>query len=240
VSASTVEVFHAPDLLELFATDPDLLAVADAVAVTQPAPQERRHRRRLLLLTAAAVLAVAVAAPAFGVVHLIADFFSSPPAPHDTIVSFGQLEADAPKGMDPQVAAGEARRVAQFHLADGATVNLLVAPTKQGGFCWEWSGFDLSCDAAREVPIGLGFAAKFLPDGPAIISGSVLSPDAVRVEITLSDGHTVQLPLTRVSAPINASFYFRQIDPALRPVSGRALDAAGRIVASYELKAGAP
>jgi hypothetical protein len=181
-----------------------------------------------------------VAAPAFGVVHLIVDFFSSPPAPHNTVVRFGQLDGDAPTGMNPQVAAGEARRVAQFQLANGSIVKLLVAPAKQGGFCWELSGFGAGCDAARKIAIDLGFAAKRLPAGPAIISGSVLSPDAVRVEITLSDGDTVQPPLTRVSAPINASFYFLQIDPALRPISGRAFDAVGNIVASRESVAGTP
>jgi hypothetical protein len=238
VSASRVEVFHAPDLLELFATDTDLLAVADAIAVTRAAPQTRHYRRRVLLLAAATVLAIAIATPALGVVHLIVDFFSSPAAPQHTVVNFAQMEADAPNGMDPQVAAGEARRVAQFRLTDGSTVSLLVAPTKRGGFCEEFSGFGAGCDAARELPFGLGFAAKRLPSGPAIIYGSVLSPDAVNAEITLSDGHTLQLPLTRVSAPINASFYFLQIDPALRPVSGRALDAAGRIVASLQPPSG--
>jgi hypothetical protein len=240
MTGSTVEVFHAPDLVELFAAEPDLLAVADAIALTQQPAPKRLYRRHWLLLAATAVIAVTIAAPAFGVVQLVVDFFSSPPAPHGTVVSFGQLEVEAPTGMDPQVVAAEARRVAQFRLTDGSAVSLLVAPTKQGGFCEEFSGFEEGCDAAREIPFGLGFAAKALPTGPAIISGSVLSPKVVRVEVTLSNGHTVRPALTRVSEPINASFYFLEIDPALRPVSGRAFDPAGNIVASYDLPTGTP
>jgi hypothetical protein len=101
MNASTVEVFHAPDLLELLAPDPDLLAVADAIAVTRPAPHARRHRRRLLLLAAAAILAVAIAAPAFGVVHLIADFFSRGRLPRDDCV--------LPSSMRPTVATRRSR-----------------------------------------------------------------------------------------------------------------------------------
>ena len=240
MTASTVEVFHAPDLVELFAAEPDLLAVADAIALTQQPAPTRLHRRRWLLLAAAAVVAVAIAAPAFGVAHLVVDFFSSPPAPHVSVVSFGQLEVEAPTGMNPQVASDEARRVAQYQLADGSTVSLSVAPTSSGGFCEEFSGFAETCDAARQNPIDLGFAAKTLPGGPAIIFGDVLSPDAVRVEVSLTDGEIVPVALVRVSEPINASFYFLQIDPALRPVSGRAFDTAGNIVASYDLPTGTP
>lgn len=235
MSARTVDVFQASDLMELLAAEPDLLAVADAIALTQEPAQTRRLGRRSVLFAAAVVLVVALASPAFGVVQLVVDFFSSPPAPHATIVSFGDVEAGAPDLMDPHVAPGEARRVAQFQISDGSTVSLSVVPTKSGGFCEEFSGFAETCDAARQVPIDLGFAAKRLPGGPAIIFGSVLSPVAVRVEVTLSDGQTVQVPLTRVSAPINAGFYFLQIDPSQGPISGRALDEAGNVVASGQV-----
>ena len=54
----SVVVFHEPELVDLLAEDPELLAVADAIATTQV----RRRRRRTSRIVAAAAAAAAVAA----------------------------------------------------------------------------------------------------------------------------------------------------------------------------------
>jgi hypothetical protein len=162
----------------------------------------------------------------------VIDFVSSPPAPAVAIKNFADLDVGAPKGMATGVTSAQARQVNEFTLADGSAVALLVAPTRSGGFCEEYAGFAETCDTGRDNPIDLGFAAKRIPQGPAILFGAVLSDQATHVQITLSDGSVIDLPLLRVGPPINASFYFKQVDPAVTPVSGSALDSAGEAVAS--------
>jgi hypothetical protein len=60
----SVVVFHEPELVELLAEDPELLAVADAIATTQVRRRRRRTSRVIAAATAAAaVAALAVASP---------------------------------------------------------------------------------------------------------------------------------------------------------------------------------
>lgn len=235
------------ELLEMLAPDPGLLAIADALVATDSrrrhssfASAPHRHRRHMLLLAAAVAVAIAVVAPAFGVGQALIGFFTTAPAPHDTVLSFDGLDVEAPAGMQPNVVAADARRVARYTLSDGTPVNLDVAPTKSGGFCELLSGFEEGCDARREIPIALGFAAQTLPAGPAVIYGSVLGTEATAVTVTLSSGQTLDLPLTRVSAPITAGFFFAQVDPSTRPVAAVSRDAAGNVLATFQLHGAAP
>jgi hypothetical protein len=74
MSAPSVDVLQEPDLVELLVRDPELLAVADAIAQTQ-APRRRHGLFRLpgraaLLAASIALLAGAGTATAFAVKHL--------------------------------------------------------------------------------------------------------------------------------------------------------------------------
>jgi hypothetical protein len=60
----SVAVFHEPELVELLADDPELLALADAIATTQAGRRRRRASRIVgVAATAVALAALAVASP---------------------------------------------------------------------------------------------------------------------------------------------------------------------------------
>jgi hypothetical protein len=60
MSASAVDVFYEPDLLELLGEEPELLAIADAIAQTQTRARRRSWLPRAVSLGAAAAAAVAL------------------------------------------------------------------------------------------------------------------------------------------------------------------------------------
>jgi hypothetical protein len=222
-------VFEDRELLELFNDEPELLAISDAIAATQRSVHGRSRRSKSLMIAVAAALLLA--APAYALVRLVVDFDSSPPASALVVKQFSSLDPSAPRGMTTGVISGSARAVASFPLADGSKVVLSVAPTKSGGFCEDW-GIAETCDASRATPMDLGSAAWRIPQGPAFVFGDVLSPDAVQVELRWSDGRTVRVPLTRVSPPIDASFYFYALRKAGdNPDAAVALDPNGTVVA---------
>lgn len=206
-----VNVLSDPELLELLGHDPELLAIADAIAETQLQPTVARSRRRQLLLVAAILVGILlVALPALAAFTSLIDFSSAPPAPAPVVKRFDDLQRQAPPNMDPRVIANEARRL---DLATaGTTVPLFLAPTRTGGYCFELAGYASGCNAERSVPVSVGFAA---PDGiaaPGLVYGSVLDLNAAEAVLTAADGTEREAHLTRVSAPINAAFFAVRID----------------------------
>jgi len=227
-------VFADRELVELLEHDPELLAIADAISATQHSVRRISRNRKALLVAVAAVLLLA--APAYALVRLVVDFNSSPSASAVVVKGFSDLDATAPDGMNPTVISGSARKVGSFALADGSKLILSVAPTKSGGFCEDWGNIAETCDASHTTPMDLGNAAWRIPQGPAFVFGDVLSPDAVQVELRWTDGRTVRVPLTRVSPPIDASFYFYALPTAGdNPVAAVALDEADSVVAEQHL-----
>ena len=232
---TSTPVFASSDIWELLGDDPELLAISDAIAETQTGSSGRRRlpRRRSGLLIAAAVI-VLVAAPAYAIVRSgIVDFASSPASPNPVVEQFRYLDEAAPAGMAPGVSAAP-RHVANFTLADGSSVALSVAPTKNGGFCMFWDAMAGTCIAEGGDPINLGTAAWRIPaGGPDFAYGDVRSSEAVAAELRWPDGHTVRVPLIRVSAPINASFFLYSLrSPADPPSSASALDSTGKVIAT--------
>lgn len=208
------DVFSTQEIAEALGNDPELLAIADAIVQTQAEPARHGRSRRTVVLLAAAVAAAVVVLPALAftnVVPGVSDWFASPEAPHQVVVDFEELGRGAPAGMDPRVIATEARTLAEIRLADGSLARFFVAPTRQGGFCLEIDGLGGGCDAAREVPFDVGFAAKRYPQGPAVVYGSVLAGEAAEAEIRPASGKIQKVALTRVSAPIDAGFFIANL-----------------------------
>jgi hypothetical protein len=227
--STAAPIFLDAEIREVLGHDPELLAIADAIAETRPLGRGIFRRYHPVLIAAAAVLLLA--APAYALLRSVVNFSASPPAASTVVKQFGYLNEAAPIGMSPAVGNGQARHVADFTLSNGSTLALSVAPTQGGGFCEDWGGLAETCDAARANPIDLGKAAK-LPDGPIFAFGDILSGDAARVELRWRDGRTVQVPLIRVSSPIDASFYFYPVATTDDwPVSATAITADGKFVA---------
>jgi hypothetical protein len=242
---TSTPVFANTDIWELLGDDPELLAISDAIAETQTVSSSRRRlpRGRSGLVIAAAVI-VLVAAPAYAIVRAgIVDFASSPPSSNPVVEQFRYLDQAAPAGQAPGVIAAP-RHVADFTLADGSSVALSVAPTKNGGFCMFWDVKAGTCIAEGGDPINLGILAWRIPDaGSAFAYGDVRSSEAVAAELRWPDGHTVRVPLIRVSTPINASFFLyslhvsaplnsRILSTGDAPSSASALDSTGKIIAT--------
>jgi hypothetical protein len=232
---TTVPVYAQSDIWELLGDDPELLAISDAIAETQRRPSRRAGflRARSGLLIAAALL-VLVAVPAYALVRAgIVDFASSPASSDPVVEQFRYLDEAAPAGQAPGVSAAP-RHVANFTLADGSSVALSVAPTKNGGFCMFWDAMAGTCIAEGGDPINLGTVAWRIPDaGAAFAYGDVRSSEAVVAELRWPDGHTVRVPLIRVSPPIDASFFLYSLpSPDDTPLTASALDSSGNIIAT--------
>jgi hypothetical protein len=228
-----VNVFSDSEIRDALGNDPELLAIADAIAQTRAEPVRRKRGHRTVVLLAAAAAVVVPALAFTNVIPGVSDWFSSPKAPQQAVVSFESLEQGAPAGMDPRVLASEARTLLEVRLADGTSARLFVAPTHEGGFCLEIEGFGGGCNAAREIPFDAGFAAKRFPQGPAIVYGSSLIDRAVEAEIRPAAGSARRVALTRVSSPIDAAFFVGDLpEPANTfPIHVSLLDADGNAVA---------
>lgn len=237
-----VSVFSDAEIAEALGNDPELLAIADAIAQTRPEPAAQYRWRREVVLLAAAVAAAIVVLPALAFTNVIpgvSDWFSSPKAPRQIVLRFESLGRGAPTGMDPSVVASEARTLMTIRLADGTSARLFIAPTRHGGFCLEIEGLGGGCDAAREIMFGAGFAAKRFPQGPAVVYGSALTNKAVEAEIRPAKGQTQRVALTRVSAPIDAGFFVVDLpEPANAfPIQVSLLDDSGNAVGTKTIPA---
>jgi hypothetical protein len=95
---------------------------------------------------------VLVVAPAFGLIRGVIPFFDAPKAPQPVQVEFASMNTGAPAGMSPRAIADNTREIGQFSFA-GRMHTLWVAPTKQGGFCFEWIGGWGGCTAPTPDPL---------------------------------------------------------------------------------------
>ncbi|MFL5914879.1 MAG: hypothetical protein ACJ752_04480 [Gaiellaceae bacterium] len=216
---------------------------------------ERRHRRRqvparVALVTAVVALLAVVTAVAFGWPQTIIDFFTSPPAPAKVKNFFGAQNVSAPTGMNPQAIPGQTRRIAtasfdadHFRPTHPTIHTLYVAPTKEGGFCWLWTKASAGClpaaGASRSKGEGPLSLTWFSNDYPLITLGWVRTNSAKAVEARFADGTTETIPVTWISAPINAGFLTYTVPPAHRNRSDAlksvvALDGNGNVVGSQD------
>jgi hypothetical protein len=228
------------DLVELFGDEPELLAIADAIAATQSARRLRPAGRRRVALAVAAALAIVVAAPALGLHRTLVSFFESEPAPERTQIEFARMGIAAPVGLGPNVIHEETRRVLEREL-DGKLRSLYVAPTRSGGFCWLWEGRMGSCGRTRPEQRALGVTWQESASGPTLIAGHVLDPAIERLELRYEDGGQIEIPIVWVSPPIDAGFYAYEVAPETLSEGRRAtflvaLDGDGDDVARHEFR----
>lgn len=223
---------------------------ADVLARARRAEPARRRRRaplRLALVGAVTLIAATVTAVAFGWPRIV-DFFKAPPAPQSVQQFFRGHDVAVPGGVDPEAGLGQAREVmtASFDVnnipPEQPTLHTLyVAPRTDGGFCFLWTGYGGGCadpeDAAAGKtdpaarPIGVSWLAN---DYAGFVDGWV-RPDAQTVEAGFADGTTAAIPVTWVSAPIDAGFFAYVVPPAHQSpddavTSIAAFDANGDVV----------
>ena len=199
----------------------------------------RARRRSLSLAVMALVAAVGVGiASAYAFGHPIIDFGSAEKGPTKIVNDFGSLEVGAPAGMAPGVLPHEARKITSVSI-DGKEHVLWVAPTKQGGFCEQWSDLFGGCRADRHDDF-----AKRIDVSTAgnidVLGGSFFQSAGARLELSYADGTSNEIPFVWVSAPIEAGFYlFRVPDahrvPGHRPTEISVFDDSGNRLAREPL-----
>lgn len=205
---------HDP-LRERFTALADLHDDSDWLDVRRRARRAAR-RRSLVAAAAAAAVVLLLAAPALGLHRVVVDFFGSEPAPERVQLDFARQELGAPKGMAPGAIPEQTRKVV-VPTAGGARTFVWVAPTRTGGFCTHWHVGAGGC-RSRDVggQIGVGWMGR--TEELTFVYGAVVSDDAARLELRYEDGTATDLPLTWVSPPIDAGFYFAEIPAAhLKP-----------------------
>jgi hypothetical protein len=223
------------------------LGNARPIALDPPAGRNRYLRpvpRRVALAVIVATVTAAVTAAAFGWPGTVVDFFTSPPAPANVKNWFGAENVSAPRGMSPGAIPGQARKITteRFdvnHLHGGhPTVHTLyVAPARDGGFCYLWTNSSAGClppkGASKTMgPLGLDW---FSGDYAVLVDGWVRTGPTRTVEARFADGTKATIPITWVSAPVNAGFLIYPVpqshqtrEDALKSVV--ALDASGKVI----------
>ena len=171
---------------------------------TDPQTRLRRPSARLLVSLAVLLVGALLVAPAFGFHVPGLDFFHGEQAPPRVVHEFSQLGVGAPPGMDPNVVAGDTRKVETVRVS-GSVQTLWVAPTRAGGLCYVWTDLGGGCDRLGTTPLDIGWSIG--GGGADKISGHVSAAYVDRVEIRFADGTTVTPEITWVSAPINAGFF---------------------------------
>jgi hypothetical protein len=112
---------------------------------------------------------------------------------------------------------------------------LSVAPTRNGGFCEQWSGLVGGCTRDRTAPrslpsprgdinsfaLGAGFQAD--EEGTvSLVSGRILDSGIERLTLEYADGQETEIPVVWVSPPIDAGFYLFEIPAEHRRPGHRA------------------
>ncbi len=205
--------------------------------------RRRRQASAITALIGALCLGIATAY-AFG--HPIVDFGSAPKGPAKVVNDFGSLEVGAPEGMAPGVLSHQARRITAVAI-DGKEHVLWVAPTKQGGFCEQWSHLMGGCRANRHDRFAKRIDVSVLGtrDGISVLGGSFFQDAGSRLEVSYADGASEEIPFVWVSAPIEAGFYLYRVPDAhrvaaRRPTAVRLLDDHGKLLAREPLRYSAP
>jgi hypothetical protein len=207
-------------------------------------PHRFRGRRGFLLAAAVVLLIVLFATPAFGLQHLVLDligrknvtFSKAAPAPNEIKKQFADLGIGAPPRNALHVLAGQARNAGTLSV-NGKQATLWIAPTKDGGYCYDFGGSG-GCHQTRgqhpAAPVSVGWAIKQPRSGrPVIIGGSgeVYAGAVARLELVYADATRKPIPFIWVSRPIAAGFFVFGIPAGERPVAVVAYNKASRIVA---------
>jgi hypothetical protein len=249
----------------------EIVRRAGVEPAVSPGTTRRRFTRRrgLIIALAVAIAGTLVATPAFGIRGLISGLFgrtnvsfTGKIAPLEVKRDFYDLGLGAPPSMAPHAIAAQTRRVASFRIGPKTHV-LWVAPTRSGGFCWEFSGAFGGCLTHRherpgpKLPPGyinagvlsLTYGEMSSPVGqrfPSEIGGTILTPKASALTVDFADGTKQSVGFYYVSKPIDAGFFLAPVLAGHRTWKTRALavvlrDKQGRILSrqpfSYETAA---
>lgn len=193
----------------------------DVLGRARPRRTVRRLRRPARAAVAVAVAAVAAAttAVAFGWPGKIVDYFQAPPAPESVAKFFRTFDEAVPAGMnDATVGQPRAVMTATFDAENSPPTNpiehtLYVAPRTGGGFCFLWTDGGGGCAdpldpaTATTNPGARQFGAEWYAGDYATFVDGYVRGDAETVEARFADGTSVTLPVTQVSAPIDAGFF---------------------------------
>lgn len=188
---------------------------------------------RLIVTAVCGLLVILIVTPALAIRTDIFNFSGAERAPQAIQRDFGSLDVGAPPGMEPGVTA-EARKVLSIRGADREH-SLWVAPTRNGGYCIQVDQLGGGCDRDRQVPLAVEMGRRSMAT-PVLIWGAVLNDKASSVDLDYEDGRTDSLALTRVTPPIDASFFMVEVPRAreqkgLRPLALIARDTSGNILA---------
>jgi hypothetical protein len=218
----------------LLATGPDDADWSDVLRRVRRA----QRRRRVAAVTALAAAIIVGVASAYALGHPIVDFNKAPKGTKKIIDDFGSLEVGAPPGMAPGVLPQQARRITSVRI-DGKVHVLWVAPTKQGGFCDQWSHGFGGCRANRHDrfahEIGLTLLGAPKNRGVAVLGGSFFESNGDRLEIFYADGASAEIPFVWVTAPIDAGFFLYRVPDAhrvraTRPTAVTLFDGDGKAI----------
>jgi hypothetical protein len=199
-----------------------VLALDEPVAWDDWSDVVRRSRRtlsplrrlggvRALAAIPVAIAAIAIAGPAFGLrLSSIIDFGSSGSAPAPMRHVFSEFDLSAPAELAPGAIASQTRVITSVQMSDGSHT-LYVSPTKQGGFCFEWTGGSGFCDQLGTTPLGIVWESDR-------VVGTAASAYVSSVKIEFRDGTSAEPSITWISAPINAGFFLYDI-PAGKTVT---------------------
>jgi hypothetical protein len=233
---------------------------ADWAEIVRRGGRRRRFTGRRIALAAAvlALVATLVATPALGLQGLLLGLFGrtdvpfvGEAAPIEVKREFYDLGLGAPPGMSPDAIASQTRRVATFRV-DGKTSVLWVAPTRAGGYCWQFSGRSGGCHRSRDEgtttprrergsvnPALLG--ATFQASSGDVqhvtwIGGDIRAPSAHSLSIEYADGGKTDVPFYYVGRPIDAGFFLRAVPPGHQTEQTRATalvlrDRTGKVLA---------
>ncbi len=207
----------------------------------------------LALAGAVAVVALTVSAAAFGWPGAFVDFFKARPAPESVEAFFRAHDAALPHGVSPNATVGQAREVmtASFDANNAAPTNptehtLYVAARTDGGFCFLWTDYGGGCadpeDAAAATtdPGARPLGVEWLAGDYATFTDGYVRGEAQTVEARFADGSSVSIPVTWVSAPIDAGFFAYVVPPAHQTTDNAlssvvALDGNGKVVGQDDI-----
>jgi hypothetical protein len=226
----------------------------DVLSRARTAPVRRtRMPVRLALAGAVALVALAASAVAFGWPGTVVDFFKARPAPESVRAFFRDHKTALPQGLNPDTKLGQPREVMTATFdgdnlpAKNPTLHTLyVAPRQSGGFCYLWTDYGGGCAdaedaaAAKTDPGARTLGVEWLANDYAGFTDGWARGDARTVEARFADGTSVTLPVTWVSAPIDAGFFAYVVPPTHQTTTDAlssvvALDARGNVVGRDEI-----
>jgi hypothetical protein len=210
MSAHAIDVLQSPDLLDLFADEPELLAVADAIALTQQHPRRIRLRGRSTLLVAAVTAVMVMVGAAIAgnwgpLAGLTAVDHSATPADTLGAAVRSQLKND-------EAPSGSAIDQVGTRLSDSARL-VGVLPSRQkvyalasskGKLCVAVAGLAESCGPALSLAAPITFTIVDR-DGPG---GA--PPTAYGVAIDKVASVSFRVAGVAVTVPVHDNFFAYQ------------------------------